>query len=57
MTERSLQVTWRKGRAFAEYLSCSASLDEDGRHTVAPWVQGEPVSRCPESARGASALS
>ncbi len=35
MTERSLQVTYRKGRAFAAYLHLSHPTGEKGARTVA----------------------
>jgi hypothetical protein len=35
MTERSLQVTYRKGRAFAAYLHLSHSTGEKSAKTVA----------------------
>ena len=35
MTERSLQVTYRKGRAFAAYLHLSHSTGEKSTKTVA----------------------
>lgn len=35
MTERSLQVTYRKGRAFAAYLHLSHSTGENSARTVA----------------------
>ena len=35
MTERSLQVTYRKGRAFAAYLHLSHSTGEKSARTVA----------------------
>jgi len=35
MTERSLQVTYRKGRPFAAYLHLSHAAGEKGARTVA----------------------
>lgn len=35
MTERSLQVTYRKGRVFAAYLHLSHQTDEKSARTVA----------------------
>jgi hypothetical protein len=35
MTERSLQVTYRKGRPFAAYLHLSHATGEKSAHTVA----------------------
>lgn len=35
MTERSLQVTYRKGRPFAAYLHLSHATGEKGARTVA----------------------
>jgi hypothetical protein len=35
MTERSLQVTYRKGRAFAAYLHLSHATGEKSARTVA----------------------